>query len=466
MDSRLSALREAILPAHTRYAWRHHSFGSSANNHLLGELAGLIVATVRWPALERWGASLDALQGQWEREVLAQFAEDGGNKEQALNYHRFSWELCWQARAALLAAGRRISPHVEQRLGLAAEFFGAVQVERDAWDYGDSDDGLVTPFFAQDATATTEWWNWMRGLVGGAAVGFWCGEPPVWPVRAKELAETRGVLFFRESGIYFARLNLWTVRWDLSPLGYLATAAHGHLDALHVSIWFKGVAIIVDPGTGAYYGDAKLRSWLASRAAHNGPFLDGVDAPKRLGPFLWSEHHRAPSLAADFSDPGDLDASASVPMGGSQIRRSLSCSEDESEWQVEDSCVAANGGGAGFSVRWQFAPGSWVKQQSERKFSVHRAEVVVEVEVEGHWAAVELVEPVAAEDKSATSRAVPESMEGIVSPSFRTVCRAPFLKLTARASEKPRVLRTVFRVPAACDAGGSGRAVAPGGSKK
>ena len=103
-----SALMSRLLPAHAHYVWRHQSFGSSANNHLLGELAGLIVATVRWPRLAQWGAPIEILKGKLEREVLAQFAEDGGNREQALNYHLFAFELCWQARMALQAAGRKL----------------------------------------------------------------------------------------------------------------------------------------------------------------------------------------------------------------------------------------------------------------------------------------------------------------------------------------------------------------------
>src|ERR1043166_3807097 len=83
VDERLERLRQAILLPHVRYAWRHRSFGSSANNHLLAELAGCIVATVRWPGLARWGPTLVDLQGRWQHEVLKQFAEDGGNREQA-----------------------------------------------------------------------------------------------------------------------------------------------------------------------------------------------------------------------------------------------------------------------------------------------------------------------------------------------------------------------------------------------
>ena len=37
-----------------------------------------------------------------EREILHQFAADGGNKEQALHYHLFAWEMSWHAG---LAAG-------------------------------------------------------------------------------------------------------------------------------------------------------------------------------------------------------------------------------------------------------------------------------------------------------------------------------------------------------------------------
>ena len=94
----LDELRNQILPPHTSYTWRYKSFGSSANNHLIGELAGLIVALARWPELARFSAPLPQIASRWEREVLLQFAPDGGNNEQALGYHLFSWEFCWQAQ--------------------------------------------------------------------------------------------------------------------------------------------------------------------------------------------------------------------------------------------------------------------------------------------------------------------------------------------------------------------------------
>jgi hypothetical protein len=316
VPTRLSALRQKILGPHARYVWRHRSFGSSANNHLLGELTGLIVAIGRHPALTRWTAPLDKLQYLWQRQVLAQFADDGGNKEQALNYHLFSWEFCWQARSALVAAGRNLAPAVEQRLSLAAEFFGIVQVETDAWDYGDSDNAFVTPF------SPTHGRRRQNGATGCAAsrkatqsrIG---GEPPAWAPRTSKLAEASGGIVCPNSQIVIERWNSWVLRFDVSPLGYLKTAAHGHLDALHISVWYRGVAIVVDPGTGVYYPDPALRAYLASWPAHNGPHPAGVEFPKRLGPFLWSNHHAVPKLRhATGEVTGELELPAGKLRGG------------------------------------------------------------------------------------------------------------------------------------------------------
>ena len=104
---------------------------------------------------------------------------------------------------------------------------------------------------------------------------------------------------FPDSGYAMRREGDWTLRWDLSPLGLGTMAAHGHLDALHVSLWLRGVAMVIDPGTGAYHADKQLREHLACRTAHNGPAPDKKwKLPVRLGPFLWDSKHRDAVLGA------------------------------------------------------------------------------------------------------------------------------------------------------------------------
>ena len=289
--ARLSTQAERIVPAHVRFIWRHQSFGSSANNHLLGELAGLTLAAVAWPTIQRAAASLDRLQRRCEQEICAQFNRDGGNREQAFNYQLFSWELCWHVRGALRAAGRALSPEAEARLRRAARFYVDLQVPGDPWDYGDSDGSVVVPLFADERAAIAEWHEWLANPADSGAIDFWWRAERV----DKEVSAATppsahpDIVHYAESGHALWRRDGWVVRLNVSPLGYLKTAAHGHVDALHVSIWHDGVALVVDPGTGAYYGNGNesLRAWLASPGAHNGPFPELATAPQRLGTFLW-----------------------------------------------------------------------------------------------------------------------------------------------------------------------------------
>lgn len=429
--SELETLRYEILGPHAWYVWRHQSFGSSANNHLLGELTGLICATARWPALAQWGAPLETLHLRWEQEVLAQFAEDGGNREQALHYHGFAWELCWQARAALRAAGRPVATAVEERLTRAAGFLADAQVESDPWDYGDSDDGWVTPFCAA-GEGTRAWLSWLRRSSPSSEIAYWWGTAPPLPPTASAAGPWR---FYPESGLAIHRGEDWTLRWDVSPLGYLATAAHGHLDALHLSLWRRGVALVVDPGTGAYYSDPALRTHLASWDAHNGPHPADLDYPRRLGTFLWSEHHARPTWQAlsETKARGEL----SLPVG--VARREVSRLAAGRGWEVDDAFEPGPGRPpVEFIVCWQFAPGARVEAVGEREFKVARGEATLTVRVGAEWAKVELLEP-----GPGAEAGNPVDWGGACAPDFRQVLFGPRLRLSG-VGYRSCVLRTAF----------------------
>ena len=444
LSERLAQLRREILPPHVWFTWRHRSFGSSANNHLLGELAGLITATVRWPELNRLCAPLDGLQDRWAREVLNQFAEDGGNKEQALNYHLFSWELCWQTQRALTGAGLSILPGVDSRLRQAARFFVDVQVPSDPWDYGDSDNAVVTPFALDENHAVAEWHGWLRGQESSPALDYWLGEAQ-WDLKS-EISDFKsaGWRHFERSGYAIWRDTGWALRWDLSPLGMGSMAAHGHLDALHLSLWCRGVAMVIDPGTGAYYADKSLRNWLTGRSAHNIPTPDGEDWPQRLGSFLWAENHEAPLVNGGVSCASSNTWGAELFTKALSLHRSVKLSEDGLAWEVEDSvaCLRDDWADAArdFSVRWQFAPESSVEILGERQFRIIRHGVAMEVQVSADWAEVFCVT-----DQTQVAEADPDApLAGIVSPAFRKTVWAPYLKLMARPTAQPCVFSTRF----------------------
>ena len=442
----LASLRARILPAHVWYAWRYRSFGSSANNHLLGELAGLIVALVRWPSLVKWakprGLGLRELQWLWEQQVLKQFAEDGGNCEQALGYQLFAWELCWLTRHALLTqAAEGFAPGVEDRLASALRFFWEMQSRSEHWDYGDSDNAMALPVGLSGATRVREWRSWAAGDPENA-LHYWIGLSPLakkrlgsgLPAHARPVA---GWWIYEQSGLALNESGFWWLRWDLSPLGYQRTAAHGHLDVLHASIWYRGAAMVVDPGTGAYFADPPLRTWLASREAHNGPCPIPNREPRRLGQFLWSRPHGPAHYR------GNTDGSLQAKALGYSRRITYLLKQDG--WEIEDRPAERWARRMPFVVRWQFAPGTWVKRISDHKFSVHRADVSVMIEADTSWESIELLE--LSEPQEAARDAGPgfQSYEGMVSPAFRQVLRAPCLKLTARPKQgQPCVFRTRF----------------------
>lgn len=432
----MDALRDRIVPPHVRFTWRYRSFGSSANNHLLGELCGLILAAVRWPESAQWGASLDRLQRLWEQEVLTQFAPDGGNREQALNYHLFSWEFCLQTWSALRAAGRTASEEVVRRLQEAVGFFVTMQAAGDVWDYGDSDDASVTPFMVDEARSAGEWRDWMVSPESSPAIEYWLGE---WrrsgaPCEPRPPAGEAAWKVYPDTGQAARREGRWMLRWDLSPLGYLATAAHGHLDALHLSLWLGERAVVVDPGTGVYYGNKPLRNWLASREAHNGPCPIGLDYPARRGPFLWAEHHPAPEWS--LREDGEMTATLVLPTG--QVKRAVSRDIGRDGWVVRDEYEPSGAVEVGFGVYWQFAPGVEVRREGDRRFIIEWKDTTLIVEAGPDWSSVEWV------SASEGAREVdPPPGRGVVSPGYQQIAAAPGLWLRAER-HKPCVFTTAF----------------------
>lgn len=345
-------LAQRVVPGHARWVWRHRSTGSSANNHLIGELASLVVAARRWPSLMGVACCAERAWALLVREMPRQFFEDGGNREQALHYHLFAWEWVWHARQAMRAADSM----VEARLARGAQFFRDASHAEEPWDFGDSDDAQIVPVSEDRARAAAEWKAWMLGNDAGGALAFWLGDPPG-GVRAMPEDEWHA---YPESGIAVIECSGWKARLDSSPLGFGSLAAHGHLDALHLSLWHGPHAVVIDPGTGGYYGDEALRTKLASWEWHNGPVpVEGRERPHRAGIFLWRHHHDAPRLDAS----GHI-CRASLACDGPLVRREVSF-EGEA-WQIVDEVVNARP----HVVRWRLSPEwSLTKQvQNELRF--------------------------------------------------------------------------------------------------
>ncbi len=237
----------------------------------------------------------------------------------------------------------------------------------------------------------------------------------------------------------YNQVGKWFLRWDLSPLGYLRTAAHGHLDALHLSVWLDGKPLVIDPGTGAYYGDQRLRAHLASWQAHNGPVPSVAPPPHRLGPFLWAQHHSAPRFVD--TTPEILQAEIHHPFG--VARRLVRATENRvvvadsyHSHQVKNLRETAE-----FCVHWQFPPGWILEQTSERGFRVRTDGCEVLIEVSQAWSRISAVNP----SRLSPGHPATGDLKGACSNRFRETRFGPYLELTGEG-HKPCVFETTFLV--------------------
>ena len=234
-----------MLAAGARRCWRDRSQHSSANNHLVGELAGLAVVAMLLPELA--GAS------RWERDAVAALAveadrqvlPDGVGAEQAVGYQVFTAELL--ARGGCAACGPRAA---RRRRRDAGRGVGRAPATSPTW----SATATRAPPRATTTRASRCAWTRARSatvrrhLALVAALTGIPGRPArgptdltsAWiatrlgsglPRRPRPRARVRRTPR-RRAGRPARRRRRVTV--DVGPLGYLAIAAHGHADALAV----------------------------------------------------------------------------------------------------------------------------------------------------------------------------------------------------------------------------------------
>ena len=293
---------------------------SSANNHLIGEAAGVYVAASTWPMWPQVTAWGERCRRILEEECLRQNAADGGNREQAFAYQTFVLDLLLVAGLAARARGEDFSPVYWRRLELMVDFLASLtDVAGRMPSIGDDDGGQVMrlapePGFSPQgsliATGAVLFNRADLAARAGALDGKTATLLGVEAVRRLAQLKIRGRNRFRprqqfqESGYYLLGTAFDTpdelrLLVDAGPLGYLSIAAHGHADALSFVLNVGDREILVDPGTYAYHTEPEWRRYFRSTLAHNTVGVDGLDQSVQTGNFMWTQHARARCLEFD-----------------------------------------------------------------------------------------------------------------------------------------------------------------------
>ena len=292
---------------HAQFVRGHFSLHSSANNHLIGEAAGLFIAALTWPYWPRARVWLAQAKAILEREALLQNAADGVNLEQAVAYQRFELELLVLALLAGRASGHDFPLACRARIEAMIEYLASIM---DAGGnvpmIGDSDDGVVLKLAPGRGPCGYRW------LLATGALLFRRGD---FKAKAGGLDEKTRWLFgadadaafqaldaagarlpvqraFAEGGYYVLGCDLETANEirlvvDAGPLGYQSIAAHGHADALAFTLSVGGKEFLIDPGTYTYHTQDAWRRYFRGTAAHNTVRIDGLDQSQPGGNFMW-----------------------------------------------------------------------------------------------------------------------------------------------------------------------------------
>ena len=390
------------IHAHCRCIARHLSRHSSANNHLIGELAGLYVGASTWQcwsASSRWIAQA---RDELEHEAIAQFSRDGVNREQAFAYHVFSTEFLFVAGLVGQACGRPFSRAYWDSLQRALRFLRSVRdVGGKLPMVGDADDGIVFRLDAGNEDRAAQLLALGDAVLHGGASTHpgvrWLLHALPGPrpdVRALEPATgwafpDGGYLLF---GAHFGGPHEIKGMVDCGPLGYLGIAAHGHADALALTLSVAGEECLVDPGTYSYWQDQKWRDYFRGTSAHNTVRVDGLDQSVSGGRFMWLRKaaaaiERMPRSPGDFDFRGSHDGYLRLPDPLRHLR-SVRFDAAAATLVVTDEVAAAKN--HKLEQFWHFAPGLEVSLSSAG-LQVRGKKFDMQVQVSGKGLALELV---------------------------------------------------------------------------
>jgi Heparinase II/III-like protein/Heparinase II/III N-terminus len=291
---------------HQQYLAAFESRGSSANNHLIAEAAGLLAASCAFP----WFPESDRWRRHSARVLESALTHNtfpsGINRELASDYHGFVAELGLFAAIEAEAAGMPLGAGTWTLLCAMADAMAALVDERmQPPRQGDSDEGRVVlldapehnrwPLLISLAGAVFEpldWWpdttQDATSVLTGALVGA-----------RRQVAgrQEQRPSHFADAGISILRTEpadspeIWC-RCDGGPHGFLSIAAHAHADALSVEVRYGGVEVLADPGTYCYHGEPQWRSYFRSTIGHNTLELGGRSQSIEAGPFMWQRHAR------------------------------------------------------------------------------------------------------------------------------------------------------------------------------
>jgi hypothetical protein len=299
-------LMESVF-LHCRDVSGKFSQGTSANNHLVGEAAGVYIAACYFPMLKDAQAWQQKSKQILEREIQAQTFRDGCTKEHAFSYQFFVLQFYLLTGLAGKWSEDAFSDTYWQTLNRLSQFIAMVAEGGKHYPMlGDQDDGYVLDLgdHVHDINALSDVISYFyddaifaQGFKQESESAFWLFNNRQVSLKKEQVTESslRSISFI-DSGYYLLQAgkeidgNQASILVDVADLGYTAIAAHGHADALSCVVRINQQDLFVDTGTYDYFSYPKWRDHFRKTKAHNTVEIDGLDQSVMTGPFMWEAH--------------------------------------------------------------------------------------------------------------------------------------------------------------------------------
>ena len=279
-----------------RYEWidRFPSKYSSANNHLLAELAALSVLSSVIPAIH--SANEKHFENFLETAKI-QFNADGLNAELATDYHLYALDLV----IAVLLMCKQV--HNQQ---FATLIKAVAQATRDIVEFC----GFWPRISDTDHAAV------LSNVVPEQHRASWLANFSEQLLEISLTNQSSSALTFRDSGYTFLKSTSDAgeviLLADHGYLGFGEIAAHAHADSAAIWLWVNRKPVLVESGSFSYHSRDDLRDAFRSSMWHNTISINGSSTSTPDGPFLWLTKKRATAKLL-ASTPNSVEIEVTIP---------------------------------------------------------------------------------------------------------------------------------------------------------
>ena len=302
-DNRMKIINE-YLSKHASWLSRHLSKKWILNNnHLLLELVGLSIlgSLLTWhPKSEQWEErGMRLLAFELDKQII-----DGRNWEPTTSYHRFVTESLLALIHYSDNKDTKINRHLKVIKKVAIEMSETLHWMSDERGFmpliGDDDAAYIIPrgeyLNVKDNSIVLKYAKNLLNLNISEFEGN-----RIWNGQGMAVIKNKNVLIHAVSG---------------APKGNARDGSHRHLDMLSLSIMMSGKDVVLDSGTGLYFGSDAWRNYFREERNHSG-IRSGSKSWAKISNLFEIENS---PIGKIIEDDGKLLISALHPHGVTQTR--------------------------------------------------------------------------------------------------------------------------------------------------